>query len=80
MNTNHKLLTAAGLLAAPALLSALPVRDRIAFAPTAGASVSMTYTMVSENSLDDMSMSMNSFLSRSSSSEHRWLAVATIQS
>lgn len=59
MNTNHRLLTAAGLLAAPALLSALPVRDRIAFAPTAGASVSMTYTMVSENSLDDMSMSMN---------------------
>lgn len=59
MNTNHKLLTAAGLLAAPTLLSALPTRDTLAFTPKAGASLSMTYTMVSENSLDDMSMSMN---------------------
>ena len=52
-------LTLLGLCAAPLLLSALPTRDTISFAPADGTSVTSTYTMSSEMTLDDMQVLMN---------------------
>ena len=59
--TNMKNLswTLLGLLAAPLLLSALPTRDTIAFAPEDGTSVTVTFLSTSEMTLDDMQMLMN---------------------
>jgi len=51
--------TLLGLLAAPLLLSALPTRDTIAFAPEDGTSVTVTFLTTSEMTLDDMQMLMN---------------------
>ncbi|HIG86843.1 MAG TPA: hypothetical protein EYQ25_07365 [Planctomycetes bacterium] len=51
--------TLLGLLAAPLLLSALPTRDTIAFAPEDGTSVSVTFLSSNELTLDDMQMLMN---------------------
>ncbi|MDE0903363.1 MAG: hypothetical protein OSB42_01930 [Planctomycetota bacterium] len=52
-------LTLLGLGAAPLLLSALPTRDTISFAPADGTSVTSTYTMSTEMTLDDMQVLMN---------------------
>lgn len=52
-------LTLLGLLAAPLLLSALPTRDTLSFAPVRGASVSMTYEVINEMSMDDMAVLIN---------------------
>ena len=52
-------LTLLGLLAAPLLLSALPTRDTLSFAPARGASVSMTYEVINEMSMDDMAVLIN---------------------
>lgn len=51
--------TLLGLLAAPLLLSALPTRDTIAFAPEDGTSITVTFLSTSELVLDDMQMLMN---------------------
>ena len=52
-------LTLLGLGAAPLLLSALPTRDTISFAPADGTSVTSTYTTSTEMTLDDMAVLMN---------------------
>ena len=52
-------LTLLGLGAAPLLLSALPTRDTISFAPAEGTSVTSTYTTSTEMTLDDMAVLMN---------------------
>ena len=52
-------LTLLGLLAAPLLLSALPTRDTLSFAPARGASISMTYEVINEMSMDDMAVLIN---------------------